>query len=864
MFFSKNQKTKNQELKTVSANGAGLIVDLRRNVPVAAAVSKPKEKALKKKDSLPEKNSFFKNDILKISLSNSKDLVEEIREDIKLEVKRELAPVVKKEIEPLIKKIRRLRFRKKQAWRFAKIKEEILSAKPIINSRRSWYDISRFLGAKKKRRKENSPSRSALSFLIFLILLIVPFKILASFGILNIKDFENAVMEKSLSGVNSLLAAADSVSHFDLRNADSELAKAGADFLSAQEDLNQINDTIFSLAALSSDPKLKLAANSKKFLEAGAVASSLGRNLIQASDKLFSGQADFGDSLESFLYYGRLAANDAEKLQELVSSIKPESLPEEYRDKFVYMQRQADLLSKNLGSFVDMGENLKDLLGLSYDKRYLLIFQNNSEMRGSGGFLGSYALVDIRDGKIKNLEVPAGGSYDLEAGLKGKKLIAPKPLWLVNPHWNFWDANWWPDWPKTARFLMDFYERSEGPSVDGVISLTPSVVEKMLEISGPIDMSAEYGVVITSENFWESVQKIVEYKNLEKTHPEALSGLNATSSPIVAAIPLEQDLENNAANKPKKIIGDLMARMLEIMPQKLSRENLPAIASIFEESVRGKHVLFYFKNEKAQAEILRRGLGGEIKDTAADYLQIVDANIAGQKTDRLISRKADLETEVLPDGSVINTLHITRTHQGIKNEALTGVRNVNWLRIYVPAGSELISASGFREPDASYFSEPDETAESLSELIDEDKAMVHEDSGVKIYSDSGKTVFANWTMTDPGESSEITFRYKLPFNLRELSENKNDSSWLARLNDWLNPQDDLIFPYSLLIQKQPGAWPIDFNISMAKPFGYEVFWRQDGSDRDLMDNFSRSNVVWRESWVFDKDKFASVLFKKEK
>jgi len=77
------------------------------------------------------------------------------------------------------------------------------------------------------------------------------------------------------------------------------------------------------------------------------------------------------------------------------------------------------------------------------------------------------------------MEVPSGGGYDTEAGLT-EFIAAPEPLHLVDPLWHFWDANWWPDWEKSAKKLMWFYEKSDGPTVDGVISITPTVIEKII------------------------------------------------------------------------------------------------------------------------------------------------------------------------------------------------------------------------------------------------------------------------------------------------------------------------------------------------------------------------------------------------
>ena len=58
---------------------------------------------------------------------------------------------------------------------------------------------------------------------------------------------------------------------------------------------------------------------------------------------------------------------------------------------------------------------------------------------------------------------------------------------MIAPQWYFWDANWWADWPTSANKLMWFYEKSNGPTVDGVVSFTPTVMEELLKIIGPIE-----------------------------------------------------------------------------------------------------------------------------------------------------------------------------------------------------------------------------------------------------------------------------------------------------------------------------------------------------------------------------------------
>jgi len=704
--------------------------------------------------------------------------------------------------------------------------------------------------------------RALLSFVIVLLILIIPLKLLSYFKLLDFHSLEQRIVDKSHLALNNLMAAADFVGQMDLKSADASFQKAGGDFLSAQDDLNGVSDGLLSLAALSGDPKMKLASESRKFLTAGALAASLGENLVKATDGLFGDQAEnFSFRLDKFLNYGHLAVAKAADLKDELAKINPANLPDDYRVKFDILNKQAGVLANGLSNFVGLGDNLKEILGLSRDKRYLLVFQNNAELRASGGFLGSYALVDIHDGKITNLEVPGGGSYDTEGGMK-VLVTAPQPLWLVNPLWHFWDANWWPDWPTTAQNLMWFYGKSDGPSVDGVISVTPTVVERLLEITGPIDLTKEYGLTIDANNFWDTVQTVVEVKNLAKTNPEALSDLAASASPALATrtapiatdLPLKQNLNVNSDNKPKKIIGDLMAKIIAVLPQKLTKDNLGKILTAFESSLSEKQILMYFNDPTMEAAVLKRNWGGEVRAADKDYLLVVDTNIAGQKTDREITETISQESAVQADGSIIDTVTITRAHFGVKNEAMTGVRNVDWLRVYAPLGSQLISADGFGAPDAKYLQErPDKAWENIPALAAEKAALVEPSSGTKIYAEKDKTVFANWLMVDPGENATVVLKYRLPFN---FFSKPADNSWQKRISQWLNPDQAELVPYSLLWQKQPGAKPAKITSRLILPAGYSIFWRYPG-------NLGGGDSAWQTDGELSGDQYLSILFKAE-
>jgi len=733
--------------------------------------------------------------------------------------------------------------KKKNYWWERAVKEK----RKILNTR------FHFKTKRVKQLEENLIwYRSLFSFGLILLFLVVPLKALSYLQLFDIVKLEERVMAHSQAAVSRISEAAGLVSELDFISANNKLSLAGEEFLQAEDDLRFINDSLLSLAALSSNPKIKMAAESKHIFEAGVIGTKLAQNLMTLSDELFNFNEDSNllEVLAVVSKQGTIVYQDVLNLERVVAEIKTNNIPLEYRQQFIDLADKVTYLRQGLVDFISLLDKTNELLGQTQDKRYLLIFQNNSELRASGGFLGSYAIVDLKEGKIKNLEVPAGGSYDTEGGMT-LKVKAPEPLWLVNPSWYFWDANWWPDWPTTAQNLMWFYEKSGGSTVDGVITFTPTVVENLLTITGPIDMSAEYGVIITGENFWETVQKIVEKDNLALTHPEVIEGFKESNEEISSTLPLYQDLENNIENKPKKIIGDLMARILEVLPSKVNKDTLLDIILLFENSVSSKNVMLYFTDESLQEEVLQKGLAGEIKAAPHDYLMVVNTNIAGQKTDRKMKEDILHYSQVDETGKIVNNLNIKRSHEGLKNEALTGVRNVNWLRIYVPLGSRLLSASGFSIPDAHYFEAPEADWYESELLAAERLAVTDARSGIKIYQENGKTVFAGWVMTDPGQAADIKISYDLPFNFFSKKPKTEIYNFWEKINNLINKDKTNYLNYSLLVQKQPGAHASVFQSTLKLPDNLEFLWSYP------------DNLIWKRGWSIsqslDRDKYFSLL-----
>lgn len=663
--------------------------------------------------------------------------------------------------------------------------------------------------------------KSVLLFTLVSLVLILPFKALTYYKSLDATKYR--VMDQSRAGLEELFRGGQEASRFNFTAAERSFSSAGDNFLRARQELSGTSDLLLALASITPNKNLRLAANIKIIMAAGQTVAELAGNLNASLEILFQEKNNnLGEILSAYLESSQKARLNAAKLNLLLSQIKQSDLPAEYAGKFAVIKQNSLFLEKSLAEFNDLLQKLNLFLGENENKRYLFVFQNNTELRASGGFIGSYALLDFAQGRIKNIEVPGGGSYDTEAGLK-LRIIAPEPLWLVNPLWHFWDANWWPDWPATAKKLAWFYEKSDGPTVDGVISITPTVMEDFLALTGPIDMTTDYGLTVDADNFWQVTQELAERK------PEQ-------------------------TKKPKKIIGDLMIKILAELPTRLNQETLVGLIRLAEKNLNQKQILLFFFDPLLEDKLATYGWQGEIKNTAWDYLSVVNTNIAGGKSDRKIKQEINHQSEILPDGTIIDTLDIKRTHLGIKNEPFVGVRNVNWLRVYLPAGSELIEASGFSLPDKVYFSEPESDWQSDPDLRAESElALIDQPSGTKIYQEFGKTVFANWLMVDPGQSVTTHFKYKIPYKITE----RENRTFFEKAVKILNPGQVELYPYALLVQKQPGALNTVINSRLIlSAADYKMNW---GYPADLI---FRNGQGWQIKENLDSDKYWAALLEK--
>ena len=589
-----------------------------------------------------------------------------------------------------------------------------------------------------------------------------------------------------------------------LRQLQSGLAAAAdLDFATAQADLQAARETFASLGSELADKPAWLFEVAKA-LPGSAGAAGHSRDLAAAGEAMAAGGEALSASLTSLQLQGEEPITDQlrtlrgqldvarahlAKATRLLADVPSNAVPESYRERFAAVQQLLPAAVQTLDSFGQVADFAYGFLGGDGPKTYLILSQNPNELRGTGGFLGGLAVVTVDRGAIKKLDMPGGGPYDLEAAQK-VRVAGPKPLRLLRDGgWYIWDANWWPDGPTSLDKIEWFWKNSDGSPVDGVLTVNAHAFADLLAVTGPIEMP-DYGKTITSENFIVETQQAVETE-YDKTE-----------------------------NKPKQFLADITPLLLDKLFKQRGPQLLSALGSVHESLASGR-ILVRLHDGTLQSMAHAWGWDGAIRPADSDYLMLVDTNIGGGKTDGSIAVDVAHRAEVQPDGQVIDTVRVTRTHRGTPGDPFTGVTNVDYMRLYVPEGAELLSATGFnteveqnlKEPLPGSLRDPDVAAV-------EDGALRDEVSGTRITHELGKTVFGNWVVLPVGESRTVEVRYSLPQRLWSPTAR---ADWLGKL---LGVDSSPYAVYQLVLQAQPGTIDRRVTHDLILPSAASVAWSQ--------------------------------------
>ncbi len=345
-------------------------------------------------------------------------------------------------------------------------------------------------------------------------------------------------------------------------------------------------------------------------------------------------------------------------------------------------------------------------------KRYMIIMQNDKEIRPTGGFMTNYATFKIANGLLdSDFTSKDMYSVDLTLDLIDATYDFPDPpaaysKYLLVERWYARDMNYSPDFVTSMDQFLRFYNMAgridpvEVKPVDGIFAIDTQVISELLDVTGPVTVN---GITYTKDNVVLELERI-------------------------ASLALKEQAGR------KRVLGYLMKAMLTNVFE--SDKNLwPKLIDKAASLAARRHVQVYVFDPEAQALIDKYELGGRIKqDTKGDYSMVVSTNLGGDKTNWFVKKAVNHKLEKVGD-RWLRTVNIVYKYENPDGEFAPFVKQFkDWVRVYAPVGSEFISVDG-----------------------SEDGTMTDQENN--------RVWYSAFITAQPGDTKEVTFKYYIPSNL---------------------------------------------------------------------------------------------------
>lgn len=414
-----------------------------------------------------------------------------------------------------------------------------------------------------------------------------------------------------------------------------------------------------------------------------------------------------GDLLEVTLVLASKLPDYREKavlVNERISRINPDKYPRQLkgitiREYLIQMKQLSAFLVNSYDDLVALVSLLPDLIGKEQDRNYLLLLQNNNELRPSGGIFTAFAVFTVSQGKLAVI-TRSGDVVFLDQNL-ANYLSPPDFLQRYRGTRRFYlkDAGYSSDFKVSAQAIITLWSRiPEVPGLDGIVVLDNHFISSLMETLGEVNLP-DYGS-FNKDNVAEKLQQFA-----------TLSG--------------SRDPDD------KKYKNAVSAFLYELIRQSFhanSNQKITLAGKVYQET-QGKHLLVYFIDERLQKIAEKYNLAGRVRDYQGDYLYFNQANISGDQSNRYLEEKVTKSVEI-KNQTLTSTLRIDYENKGEFNQIYNrGYQS--YIRIYVPLGSRLINSSG--------------------SLL-----------GVNQGQDLGKTFFAGYLAVPPQAKTNFTIKYELP------------------------------------------------------------------------------------------------------
>jgi hypothetical protein len=402
-----------------------------------------------------------------------------------------------------------------------------------------------------------------------------------------------------------------------------------------------------------------------------------------------------------------------------------------------------------------LGPSLPWLLGMDAPRTYLLLVQNNHELRPTGGFIAAVGRVSVDKGRLTELDFTDSYQFYSE-----KSTYPPAPL-PMREHMAIEllvmrDANWSPDFPTSAQMARAFYAQETGIQADGVFTIDLNAVKLLVGALGELTVPGA-DEPITGENIEEQVIQFWE-------------------QPIGADSAIGDNWDMEWFNRRKDFMPAIAKAALERVQ---SGADYGALLAAAQMAMDARAIQGWVNNPQVQSVLHEaRWDGGLQPASGADFLAVVDTNMGYNKVDAAIQRALTYSVTwpeaASADSRGLATVTITYSHPittpdpgcdpspryGTTYADMIARCYFDYVRVYAPAGSELVTAKGM-------------TGETITSRRGE----------------SGTQEFAGFFVLPPAGEQQVSFTYHLPAGM--TAEN-----------------------YRLILQRQSGTQPLPVQINV--------------------------------------------------
>lgn len=427
--------------------------------------------------------------------------------------------------------------------------------------------------------------------------------------------------------------------------------------------LSRESARFFSVVPIAGRIYKEVEFGSSVLIEAGQLTINL-QPVIKISNDLF--KKVLGNEVYNVSLASQELANSLQPVYQDIQAINEVVNNEKHKNTYLrnYLTSKIDVekIKDLINQTTEVSRFIPDVLGANKNTTYLVLFQNNLELRPTGGFIGSYGLVTFEKGRLSDMII--SDVYSIDSQLKGH--IEPPDVLkeqLGITSWYLRDSNWDPDFTESAKRAEWFLDKEIGKSVNGVIAVNLDPIKELLSFTGPIFLS-DLNEEISTTNFYDKAQEEVN-NNSFLTDSRKTSFLT----------PLTRNILSDFSKTDTK-------RRFEML-------------RILYHNFESKDIQVFLHNEKVQKFFSESNWDGSINsnrcatDCYQDLVGLVEANVGQNRANQFIKRNVAVEVSII-NGKIVRNLKFDIINTANASLGPPGKYKV-YLRLLIPKEVNIIT-----------------------------------------------------------------------------------------------------------------------------------------------------------------------------